>query len=87
MSVTQQDVKEGRINDQLENQLESLSAQVEARVERGRNAWADWRESANERTREMRDSIDTMAREKPWQMVGYAAAVGLVLGFLFSGRR
>ena len=87
MSVTQQDVKEGRINDQLENQLESISAQVEARVERGRNAWAEWRETASSRTREVKDSLDTMAREKPWQMVGYAAAVGLVLGWLLSGRR
>ena len=87
MSVTQQDVKEGRINDQLENQLESISAQVEAKVEQGRNAFAEWRETANARTPEVKESLDTMAREKPWQMVGYAAAVGLVLGFLFSGRR
>ena len=87
MSLSQQDVKEGRINDQLENQLESISAQVEARVERGRNAWAEWRESARATTRDMRNSLDTMAREKPWQMVGYAAALGLVLGLFFSGRR
>lgn len=87
MSLSQQDVKEGRINDQLENQLESISAQVEARVERGRNAWAEWRESAQATTRDMRNSLDTMAREKPWQMVGYAAALGLVLGLFFSGRR
>jgi ElaB/YqjD/DUF883 family membrane-anchored ribosome-binding protein len=87
MSITQQDVKEGRINDQLEDQLESLSAQVEARVERGRNAWAEWRESANSRTREMKDTLNTMAHERPWQMAGYAAAVGLVLGLIFASRR
>ena len=87
MSVTEQDIKQGRINDQLENQLESLSAQVEAQVERGRNAWADWRESATSMTREWGDSLNTMARERPWQLVGGAAAVGLVLGLLFSSRR
>ena len=86
MSVTREDVKEGRINDQLENQLESLSAQMEARVERGRNAWAEWRESACACTREVKDSLATVAREKPWQAVGYAAMAGLVLGLLFSRR-
>jgi ElaB/YqjD/DUF883 family membrane-anchored ribosome-binding protein len=86
MSVTQQDVKEGKINDQLDDQLESLSAQMEARVERGRNQWAEWRESANACTRQMKDSLDTMAHEKPWQMVGGAAAIGLVLGLLLRRR-
>ncbi len=87
MSVTEQDIKQGRINDQLEDQLESLSAQVEARVERGRNQWAEWRETATGMTREWGASLDTMARERPWQLIGSAAAVGLVLGLLFSRRR
>lgn len=86
MSVTQQDVKEGRINDQLGNQIESISAQVEAQVEQGRNRLAEWQASARECTRQMKDSLDTMAHEKPWQLVGGAAAIGLVLGLLFRRR-
>ena len=86
MSVTQQDVKEGRINDQLENQLESLSAQVEAGMEQGRARMAEWRVAAGEKTRQVKDSLNTMAREQPWQLVGGAVALGFVLGLLF-GRR
>jgi ElaB/YqjD/DUF883 family membrane-anchored ribosome-binding protein len=87
MSVTQQDLKEGRINDQLDNQLDSLSAKVEAGWEEGKNRMADWRQSAGEKTRQMTDSLQTMAREKPWQLVAGATAVGLVLGLLFASRR
>jgi ElaB/YqjD/DUF883 family membrane-anchored ribosome-binding protein len=87
MSVTPQDVKEGRINDQLENQLDSISAQVEAGWEQGKNQFADWRQAATEKTRQMTDSLQTMAQEKPWQLVAGATAVGLVLGLLFARRR
>ena len=86
MSVTQQDIKEGKINDQLENQLESISAQVEAGMEQGRAKMADWRAAASEKTKQAKDSLDTMAREQPWQLVGGAVVLGFVLGLLF-GRR
>jgi ElaB/YqjD/DUF883 family membrane-anchored ribosome-binding protein len=86
MSVTQQDVKEGKINDQLEDQLESLSAQVEAGMEQGRARMAEWRAMASEKTRKAKDSLDTLAREQPWQLVGGAVALGFVFGLL-CGRR
>jgi ElaB/YqjD/DUF883 family membrane-anchored ribosome-binding protein len=87
MSLSEQDVKEGRINDGLENQLESLSAQVEAGIEQGRNKIADWRAVAGEKTRECTEALNTMAQEKPWQLVAGATAIGLILGLLFSKRR
>lgn len=87
MSVSEQDVKEGRINDGLENQLESLSAQVEAGFEQGKNRVAEWRAAAGETTRQCTEALNTMAREKPWQLVAGATALGLVLGLLFSSRR
>lgn len=86
MSVTAEDVKEGRINDGLENQLESISAQVEAGLEQGRNRMAEWRATANELTQQCTEGLNTLAREKPWQLVAAATAAGLVLGLLF-GRR
>jgi ElaB/YqjD/DUF883 family membrane-anchored ribosome-binding protein len=86
MSVTQQDIKEGKINDQLEDQLESLSAQVEAGMEQGRARMAEWRAVASEKTRQAKESLDTMARERPWQLVGGAVALGFVFGLL-CGRR
>lgn len=86
MSVTQQDIKEGRINDQLDHQLESLSAQVEAGWEQGRNRIAEWRASANECTRQVKDSLDTIVRDNPWQIVGGAVAIGFLAGLLFARR-
>ena len=55
-------------------------------MEQGRARMAEWRAMAGEKTRQARDSLDTMAREQPWQMVGGAVALGIVLGLLF-GRR
>jgi ElaB/YqjD/DUF883 family membrane-anchored ribosome-binding protein len=86
MSVTQQDVKEGKINDQIENQLESISAQVEAGMEQGRARIAEWRAAASDTTRRAKESLDTMAREQPWQLVAGAVALGFVFGLL-CGRR
>lgn len=87
MSVTEKDIKEGRINDELGSQLESISANVEAGWEQGRNAWADWRATADERTRQAAATLNNMARENPWQVIGGAAALGFIIGLLFSSRR
>jgi ElaB/YqjD/DUF883 family membrane-anchored ribosome-binding protein len=87
MSISQEDVKEGRINDELGTQLESLSAQVEANLEQGRNRWAEWKASASDGTRQAINAANDFAREKPWQLVLGASAVGLVLGLLLAPRR
>jgi ElaB/YqjD/DUF883 family membrane-anchored ribosome-binding protein len=86
MSVSAEDVKEGRLNDELGSQLESISARVEANVEKGRNAWHDFRADAEERCREMASATGEFVRERPWQVVGMAAGIGLILGLLCSRR-
>jgi ElaB/YqjD/DUF883 family membrane-anchored ribosome-binding protein len=86
MSVTTEDVKEGKLNDQLASQLESISARVEANVEKGRNALADLQADAGQRCRELASATNEFVRERPWEVVGIAAAVGLVVGLLCSRR-
>ncbi len=86
MSVTQQDVREGRLNDELSSQVESISARVEANVEKGRNAWADFKADAEERCRVMADATAEYVHHKPWQAVGIAAGIGLVVGLLCARR-
>ena len=86
MSVSEQDVHAGRLNDELGAQLESLSAKVEANLENGRNTWAEWKAQANDCTRQAISTADNYAREKPWQLVCAATMVGVVLGML-CGRR
>ena len=86
MSVTTEDVKEGKLNDQLASQLESISARVEANVEKGRNALADFQAEAGQRCREMAAATNEFVRERPWEVVGIAAGIGLVIGLLCSRR-
>jgi len=82
MSVNQNDVKEGRINDQLGTQLESLSAQVEANIERSRNAVADWKASLGESASRAAKTMDRYTHEHPWRMISSALVGGLLLGLL-----
>ena len=84
--ITREDAKDGRINDQLGTQLEAVSAQMEANLERGRNAWAEWRAAISEQSHRAREEAETMARENPWQLTMSAALVGVVLGVLVSRR-
>jgi ElaB/YqjD/DUF883 family membrane-anchored ribosome-binding protein len=82
MTVNQSDFKEGRINDQLGSQLESLSAQVEANVERGKNALAEWRVTLFDKTSEFAQTMDRYTHEHPWRMISSALVAGLMLGLL-----
>jgi ElaB/YqjD/DUF883 family membrane-anchored ribosome-binding protein len=84
MSVNQSDFKEGRINDQLGSQLESFSAQVEANVERGRNALAEWRATLSDKTSECAHIMDRYTHEHPWRMISSALAAGLMFGLLLG---
>ncbi len=82
MSVSQSDVQEGRINDQLGSQLESLSAQVEANVERGKDALAEWRATLSEKSSQFVDTMDRYTHEHPWRMISSALITGVLLGLL-----
>jgi ElaB/YqjD/DUF883 family membrane-anchored ribosome-binding protein len=86
MSVSNTDLKEGRINDGLGTQLDALSAQVEANIERGRNAWAEWKANFSAKGSELFHSLDEQAHTSPWPLVCGATAAGLLLGALL-GRR
>ena len=86
MSVTTQDVQQGRLNDELGSQLESLSARVEANLENGRNAWADWKARASDCTRRTTSAADNLAPEKPWQMICAATLFGVIAGSMCGMR-
>jgi ElaB/YqjD/DUF883 family membrane-anchored ribosome-binding protein len=80
-------MKAGRINDQLGSQLESLSAQVEANLERGRNAWAEWKANLSEESTRAAAAANRYARENPWPLVCAATVLGLVLGAICARAR
>jgi ElaB/YqjD/DUF883 family membrane-anchored ribosome-binding protein len=84
MSVSQQDLNAGRINDQLGSQLESISAQVEAKVERGRDALAEWQATFKEKSAEFAETMKRYSHEHPWRLVSSGLALGLALGMIFG---
>jgi ElaB/YqjD/DUF883 family membrane-anchored ribosome-binding protein len=84
MSVSPTDVTEGRANDDIGTKLESFSAQVEANVERGRNAVAEWKAAVTDKTTKAAKRIDGYTHEHPWRMVCSALTLGWVMGMMFG---
>ena len=84
MSLNQNDLKEGRINDQISSQLESISAKVEANVERGRNALEEWCASLSDKSSELGRTLDRYSQEHPWRMASSAFVAGMVFSLLFG---
>jgi ElaB/YqjD/DUF883 family membrane-anchored ribosome-binding protein len=80
MSVSETNVKQGRINDQLEGQFESISAQVEAGIERGRSTWAEWRATVEDQSRRVAARADECVHRNTWTAVLAAVALGMGLG-------
>jgi ElaB/YqjD/DUF883 family membrane-anchored ribosome-binding protein len=82
--MTDTDVQQGRINDQLGTQLESLSAQVEAKVEQGKNRLNEWKSTIQDRSKQAYSSVDTFTRNSPWKALGVAVLSGWVIGRIMS---
>jgi ElaB/YqjD/DUF883 family membrane-anchored ribosome-binding protein len=87
MSVSTTDLKEGRINDDLETKLESLSAQVEANVERGKNKMAEWRASVSDKTSQFGTTMNRYTHEHPWRMISSGFMAGILLGLMSGCQR
>jgi ElaB/YqjD/DUF883 family membrane-anchored ribosome-binding protein len=84
MSISEADMKSGRINDQLGEQLESMSARVEANVERGRNLVADWQANLNDTCARAYEEANRFVHERPWEATVAATLLGVVMGLLCS---
>lgn len=55
-------------------------------LEQGRAALADMQTMLTERSRECMAATETYVRENPWQAVGLAAGMGLIIGLLMNRR-
>lgn len=64
----------------------SAAQRVGDSFEQGRAALEEIQSVVSERTRECMHTTETYVRENPWQAVGLAAGLGLVIGLLI-GRR
>lgn len=64
----------------------SAAQRMSETLDQGRAALADMQTALAERTRECIQTTETYVRDNPWQAVGIAAGIGLVVGLLI-GRR
>ena len=79
-----QDTEEGF--DATVDQFESARERVQHAFEQGKEQWMQIQEQAVQYSREAAQNTDKFVREKPWQAVGIAAAIGLVAGLLIRRR-
>lgn len=79
-----QDTNEGM--DALVNQFGDATQNMESAFKRGKEQLAEWQKQGLDTAREAAQSADKFVRERPWEAVGIAAAVGLVAGLLIRRR-
>lgn len=72
--------------DATADKFESAKQSVQQAFGRGKEQWMEIQDQAVQYSREAAESCDKYVREKPWQAVGIAAAIGLVAGFLIRRR-
>jgi ElaB/YqjD/DUF883 family membrane-anchored ribosome-binding protein len=64
----------------------SAAERVSEGLDEGRAALEEWQAVVTEKTRECIRTTDTYVRTNPWQAIGIAAGVGLIVGLLISRR-
>lgn len=72
--------------DKSETEIQKLKEKAENLVKTSRDTLAQTSEKIADHTREMADKADSYVHEKPWNGMGIAAAVGVVLGVLLARR-
>ena len=71
---------------QTGEKIQEVRARAEESLRQARTRLTALEDEALQRAREMADATETYVRENPWQSVGIAAGVGLLVGLLLSRR-
>lgn len=66
--------------------IQEVRARAEESLRQAKVRLTEVEEEAMRRAREIADAADEYVRENPWQSVGIAAGIGLVLGLLLARR-
>jgi ElaB/YqjD/DUF883 family membrane-anchored ribosome-binding protein len=64
----------------------TAAQRMQESLEQGKAALADMQEMVTEKTRECMRTTDLYVRDNPWQAVGIAAGLGLIVGLLLRRR-
>jgi len=71
---------------QTGEKIQEVRARAEESLRQARTRLNALEDEALQRARQMADATETYVRENPWQSVGIAAGVGLLVGLLLSRR-
>jgi ElaB/YqjD/DUF883 family membrane-anchored ribosome-binding protein len=71
---------------QTGEKIQEVRARAEESLRQAKARLSSIEDEALRRAREVADAADEYVRENPWQSVGIAAGVGLLLGLLLSRR-
>jgi ElaB/YqjD/DUF883 family membrane-anchored ribosome-binding protein len=66
--------------------IQEVRARAEESLRQAKVRLSEVEQEAVRRAREVADAADEYVRENPWQAVGVAAGIGLVLGLLLARR-
>ena len=66
--------------------IQEVRARAEESLRQAKVRLTEVEEEAMRRAREVADAADEYVRENPWQSVGIAAGIGLVVGLLLARR-
>jgi ElaB/YqjD/DUF883 family membrane-anchored ribosome-binding protein len=72
---------------QAGEKVQEVRAKAEQSVQAARERLAELQENAMDQTRELVNEGEEYVRRNPWQSVGIAAGVGLLVGLLIGRRR
>jgi ElaB/YqjD/DUF883 family membrane-anchored ribosome-binding protein len=72
---------------QTGEKIQQVRAQAEESLRQARTRLSALEDDAMQRAREVATATEGYVRENPWQAIGVAAGVGLLVGLLLSGRR
>jgi ElaB/YqjD/DUF883 family membrane-anchored ribosome-binding protein len=71
---------------QTGEKIQQVRARAEESLRQARQRLSTIEDEALKRAREVADATDEYVRENPWQSVGIAAGIGLLLGMLLRRR-
>jgi ElaB/YqjD/DUF883 family membrane-anchored ribosome-binding protein len=71
---------------QTGERIQEVRARAEQSLQQARARLSELEQEAYKRAQEVADATEGYVRENPWQSVGIAAGVGLLVGLLLSRR-
>jgi ElaB/YqjD/DUF883 family membrane-anchored ribosome-binding protein len=71
---------------QTGEKIQEVRARAEESLKQARTRLTAMEDEAYQRAREVADATEVYVRENPWQSVGIAAGVGILVGLILSRR-